>query len=113
MLCCLLIYSIKIGDPVIALHPHYEFSYAPGQIIQIPGGQSKLMVRFYDYTEDLVHREEVFKLHILKFQHDVDYINNCESKWIGLNVLARNNDANTYTSGNDNYTSVKSDCEIE
>ena len=58
------------------------------------------MVRFYDYTESLVTSEEAFKLNILKFQNDIDFINYLESKWIGLSVLARNNEMNAYEIGN-------------
>ncbi len=92
-------FFVKIGDPVVALHPHYEQSYAPGQIVSIQNSKSKVMVRFYDYTESLITSEEVFRLHILKFQNDIDFINYLESKWIGQFVLARNNENNAYEIG--------------
>lgn len=91
--------EFNIGDPVVALHPHYELSYAPGQVIEIDNKSQQILVRFYDYNESPIEIEEVFKLHILKFQKDIDTINYLESKWIGKTVLARNNESNIYEPG--------------
>ncbi len=94
-------FSEKVGDPVVALHPHYQNSYAPGQIVSINDSRCKVTVRFYDYTESIISSEEVFRLHIIKFQNDIDFINYLESKWIGQTVLARNNETNIYEIGID------------
>ena len=50
--------TFEVGDPVIALHPEYEFSYCPGQLLQISECGNKLLVRFYDYVEAVVMRQE-------------------------------------------------------
>lgn len=84
---------------MIALHPHYEESYAPGQVIQVQPSKNKVTVRFYDYTESPITSEEAYKLHILKLQTDIDLINYLESKWIGQTVLARNNETSVYELG--------------
>jgi hypothetical protein len=91
--------TFDVGDPVVALHPQYEFSYAPGQIIQISNDMNKILVRFYDYVESVVLREEVYKLVRLKFQLDVNNITDLEKRWIGQVVVARNNYSNVYELG--------------
>lgn len=91
--------TFDVGDPVVALHPQYEFSYAPGQIIQISNDMNKILVRFYDYVESVVLREEVYKLARLKFQLDVNNITELEKRWIGQVVVARNNYSNVYELG--------------
>ena len=93
------IHSFQLGDSVLALHPHYELSYAPGQVVLTQNDKSKVTVRFYDYIESVMSSEDVFKLHILKFQTDIDNINYMESKWIGQSVLARNNETGIYQPG--------------
>lgn len=93
------IHSFQLGDSVLALHPHYELSYAPGQVVLTQNDKSKVTVRFYDYIESIMSSEDVFKLHILKFQTDIDQINYMESKWIGQSVLARNNETGLYEPG--------------
>ena len=93
-------YFIKEGDPVVALHPKYEFSYAPGQIVRVSSDMSKLLVKFYDYEESVVVRNEVYKLPRLKYQLDVTNIINLEKRWIGQTVIARNTYSNVYEIGN-------------
>ena len=88
---------------MIGLHPHYENSYAPGQVIKSQISKQKVTIRFYDYIEHTVPSEEAFKLHIIKFQNDIDTINYLESKWIDQYVLARNNETNLYEPGNHNF----------
>jgi hypothetical protein len=81
------------------LHPHYEFSYAPGQIIQISNDSSKFLIRFYDFVENVIFKEEVYKLPRIKFQLDVDSIIELEKRWIGQTVVARNNISKAYELG--------------
>lgn len=61
---------------------------------------SKLLVKFYDYEESVVVRNEVYKLPRLKYQLDVTNIINLEKRWIGQTVVARNNFSNVYELGN-------------
>lgn len=89
----------EIGDPVVALHPNYDYSYAPGQIIQMSNDLNKILVRFYDYTEGIILREEVYKLPRLKFELDINTIVELEKRWIGQTVVARNNYSNVYELG--------------
>ena len=85
---------------MVALHPKYDFSYAPGQIVRVSSDMSKLLVKFYDYEESVVVRNEVYKLPRLKYQLDVTNIINLEKRWIGQTVVARNNFSNVYEPGN-------------
>lgn len=87
------------GDPVVALHPHYEFSYAPGQIVKVSSDMTKLIVKFYDFVEAVVLRNECYKLPRVKFQYDIDKIIELEKRWIGQTVVARNNYSNVYELG--------------
>ena len=89
----------EVGDPVVALHPHYEFSYAPGQLVDISPDSNKLLVRFYDFVEHVVLRQEVYKLARIKFQMDINSIIELEKRWIGQTVVARNNFSNVYEMG--------------
>ncbi len=76
-------------DPVVALHPSYSFSYAPGIVIKIANNLS-LLVRFYDGVEAIINKEEIYKIPLFKFEYDIDIIVNLEKRWIGQTVIARN-----------------------
>jgi hypothetical protein len=86
-------------DPVIALHPHYSFSYAPGIILEVYHNMW-MKVRLYDGEEAKIPREEAFKLTSEKFEHDVNYIIECETRWVGQAVVARDDRYGTYHLGN-------------
>ena len=90
---------LKEGDPVVALHPDYEFSYAPGQIVRVSSDMTKLLVKFYDYKEAVVLRHEVYKMPRVKYQIDVENIVSLEKRWVGQNVIARNNTTKAYEPG--------------
>lgn len=81
---------------MVALHPDYEFSYAPGQIVRVSSDLSKLLVKFYDYKEAVVLRAEVYKLPRIKYQIDVEHIVGLEKRWVGQSVVARNNLTRAY-----------------
>ena len=80
----------KVGDTVVALHPNFENSYAPGQIAKVSSDMSTIKIRFYDYFEAVVDTREVFSLNHIKYQADVEIINHLEMEKIGKNVVARN-----------------------
>ncbi len=84
---------------MVGLHPDYESSYAPGQVEKISDDQNKILVKFYDFVEAVLIRQEVFKLPTIKFQIDVDMIIKLEEKWVGEVVVARNNLTNVYELG--------------
>lgn len=91
--------SFEVGDPVVALHPNYAFSYAPGQVIQFKDNFDRITVRFYDFHEAEVARENVYKLHRLKLQLDIENIIELEKLWVGRVVVARNTYSNNYELG--------------
>lgn len=80
---------INVLDPVVALHPSYSFSYAPGIVVKIANNLT-VLVRFYDGLETIINLEEVFKIPLFKFEYDVDLIINLEKKLVGKTVIARN-----------------------
>ncbi|XP_074651656.1 von Willebrand factor A domain-containing protein 3B-like [Tubulanus polymorphus] len=92
---------IQIKDTVIGLHPKYSYSYAPGVVLDVFPDLS-LLVRFYDGIESHLLREDVYKIPTEKFDKDVKFIVECEEKWIGQAVIARNDDTGAY-----NLASVK------
>lgn len=88
-----------VGDTCVALHPQYEYSYAPGQLVEVSHDRKRILVRFYDYSESVVSKEEVYKVSRAKFQSDVNMIIQLERKWIGQVVVARNDHTRTYEYG--------------
>lgn len=85
-------------DTVVALHPNYNFSYAPGLVISVNNNLT-LLIRFYDCTEELVAKEECYKIPSFKFENDVDKIVRLEKEWVGETVIARNNHTFVYELG--------------
>lgn len=86
---------IQPKDPVVALHPHYSFSYAPGVVLEVYQN-FYMKIRFYDGEEAKLPREEIYKLSLQKFEHDVNYIIECETRWVGQAVVARDDSTGTY-----------------
>ncbi|CAC5414532.1 unnamed protein product [Mytilus coruscus] len=82
-------------DPIVALHPLYSFSYAPGVILEVYHNMW-MKVRFYDGEEAKIPREEAFKLTSEKFEHDVNFIIECETRWVEQAVVARDDRYGTY-----------------
>jgi hypothetical protein len=92
--------NYESGDPVVALHPNYAHSYAPGQIVQVNSNNNTFNIRFYDHFEGHnIKGNDVYKMHRLKFQLDIDNIIELEKAWIGQVVVARNNLSNCYEIG--------------
>lgn len=86
---------IQPKDAVVALHPHYNFSYAPGMVLEVYQ-DLHMKVRFYDGDESTLPREEIYKLTPEKFEHDVNYIVECETRWVGQAVVGRKDENGTY-----------------
>lgn len=84
---------------MIALHPQYEESYAPGEVVQVSNDMEKMMVRFYDFEEVIVLRRNAYKMSKMKFEHDVGMINQLEKEKVGKTVVARNTFSNVYELG--------------
>jgi hypothetical protein len=92
--------AFQVTDKVVAMHPQYRSSYAPGEIVSlVPKDRTKLIVKFYDSSEWSVSRSKVFKLPAIKFTQDVDDINKLEESWLGQTVVARNDNSKVYQSG--------------
>nr|XP_015219502.1 PREDICTED: von Willebrand factor A domain-containing protein 3B isoform X2 [Lepisosteus oculatus] len=86
---------IKIEDPVIAVHPLYPECFCPGVVIKVMA-DLKLEVRYYDGTEGLVSREQTYLIPAQKFEQDVAYMLECEERWVGEPVVARDDATGTY-----------------
>jgi len=80
---------INAGDTVVALHPRFPYSYAPGVVWQ-KRDDSDMRVRFYDEEEAKVAREEMYLLSNEKFERACAYIFACEDGLVGQAVIARN-----------------------
>jgi len=61
--------------------------------------QLRIKVRFYDGEENVLTRDEVYKSWMEKHEHDVNYIVECETRWIDQAVVARDNDTGVYHFG--------------
>ena len=84
---------------MIALHPNFEFAYAPAEIVRDPNDGVRYIVRFYDFSESTVEKQNIYKLDLFRFQYDVDSIVNIEKSWVGETVLAFNNRTKLYEWG--------------
>ena len=80
---------VQANDAVVALHPNYSFSYAPGAVLDV-SSDLWMTIRFYDGQEAHLPRDEVYRLPTEKFEFDVAYILKCEEQWVGQAVVARN-----------------------
>ena len=79
---------------MIALHPNYIYSYAPGEVHKV-SYSSAAMVEFYDGVVADLPRKEVFKISRSKFNSDKAYILDRERRIVGKSVIARD-DYNGY-----------------
>ena len=81
---------------MIALHPHYVFSYAPA-IIQEAYAHG-FLVTFYDKSCSRLAREEVYKISGDKYRAVVDHIRSAEQRVCGKDtqVVARDDNTGYY-----------------
>ena len=84
---------------MIALHPNYENSYAPGQVTKVSNDLQKIKVKFYDYVEATVNLDDMYALNHIKYQSDVAMIDRLEREKIGKNVVTRNSYTKNYELG--------------
>ena len=56
-------------------------------------------MRFYDGEENTLPRDEIYKLTTEKFEYDVNYIIECETRWVGQAVVSRDDRTGTYHLG--------------
>jgi len=83
---------------VVAQHPDYEHSYAPGKAT-ISVKSSDVQVKFYDGRCCSVSRDEVFPISREKYRADVEYIRLKEEEMVGQVVVANRDDSGVYTIG--------------
>ncbi|RNA18473.1 von Willebrand factor A domain-containing 3B-like [Brachionus plicatilis] len=91
--------DFKIGDTVLAEHPKFRFAYAPGEIRRLDQRQHKYIVRFYDFSECLIEKHNLYKISREKFEYDIDSIIRLEKCWIGHEVLSYNHYTTKYEWG--------------
>ena len=96
---------IQAKDAVVAMHPNYSFSYAPGVILEV-SSDLWMNVRFYDGQEARLPRDEVYRLPVEKFEFDVAYILKCEERWVGQAVVARNDKTATFQLGQSQHALI-------
>ncbi|XP_041359288.1 uncharacterized protein LOC121375741 isoform X2 [Gigantopelta aegis] len=108
---------IQVNDYVVAAYPAYCLSYAPGQVVRDLPDKS-MEVRFYDFEEGTVSKDQVFKLSQHKYRYDVEDIHRCENRWVGTAAVVRNDVTGVYVLANvkekdrvgQNYTIEWPDC---
>ncbi|KAG8452170.1 hypothetical protein GDO86_004097 [Hymenochirus boettgeri] len=87
--------EIKKNDPVIGPNPLHERHYCPGIVIKVMP-DLKLVIQYYDKNEELVPREKVYLTSPERFARDSAYILECEERWVGQPVIARNDLTGTF-----------------
>lgn len=98
--------EISVNHRVIALHPSYMNSYAPGTVLRkTTPDRSKQKtsndtgyydVQMYDGTDTRLPRNEVYLISDRQYKEDVAYIEECEKKWERQAVVARNDKDGQY-----------------
>ena len=84
---------------MVALHPDYPYSYAPGTITGTAESGRSFTVETYDGCQSLLPREELYRLSQSKHQSDVEGITERERKWVGQAVIARQDKDGLYYPG--------------
>jgi len=91
--------SLEVNQTVVALHPNFSLSYAPGIIRGILNDGLHLTVELYDGKISLLLRHDVYHLEPVKHTSDVEYLRQREAKWLGKAVIARRNRDGFYLPG--------------
>nr|XP_033805407.1 von Willebrand factor A domain-containing protein 3B [Geotrypetes seraphini] len=87
--------DIKKEDSVIGLYPSQPDTYCPGIVLRVLP-DLKLEVRYYDAVEALVPRDLVYLISPTNFEQDVNYILECEERWVGQPVVARDDETGMF-----------------
>ena len=83
---------MQVGSTVVALHPDYTSSYAPGHVTAIHTTADPVLhytVQLYDGSSCFLPRHEVYNLPPNKHKSDVEYLRSREKAWLGQKVIAR------------------------
>ncbi|KAK3606387.1 hypothetical protein CHS0354_042026 [Potamilus streckersoni] len=89
--------NLQHHDYIIAPHPAYKNSYAPGKVLSVHNREVE--VKFYDDKVDEVDLGDIFTISSDQYESDVRYIRKCEKDFIGRKVLTRNDDNGRYFLG--------------
>lgn len=73
-------------------------SYAPGITDEVFDDNS-CSVTFYDGTQSIIERDDVYLIDQDIYDRDVDYIRKCEEDMVGQAVIARENNSGEYKLG--------------
>ena len=87
-----LLFNMQVGSTVVALHPDYASSYAPGHVTAIHTTADPVLhysVQLYDGSSSFLPRHEVYNLPPDKHKSDVEYLHSREKAWLGQEVTAR------------------------
>ena len=84
---------------MIAKHPNYQSTYAPGVVVKDMVNSSAYHIRFYDGTEGLLSKTEAHFVEHEKFENIVDYILKLEERWKGETIIARDDQTGIYRLG--------------
>ncbi|XP_078514366.1 von Willebrand factor A domain-containing protein 3B [Lissotriton helveticus] len=87
--------EVQEEDYVIGRHPLHQDSYCPGKVIQV-SSTLQLVILYYDGVEALVPRDQTYPMTPDMFQRDLAYIEECEERWVGQPVVARDDKTGTY-----------------
>ncbi|XP_077152982.1 von Willebrand factor A domain-containing protein 3B isoform X2 [Ranitomeya variabilis] len=87
--------EIKESDPVIGPHPLHPGSYCPGVVLQSTPDLN-VTVRYYDSVESCAQREHIYSVCPEKYKTATSYILECEKRWVGQPVIARNDKTGTF-----------------
>jgi len=91
--------DLQKEDTVIASHPHYQATYAPGVIVKEALEENQFQVRFYDGTEGIIRKSETHQVDPERFEAIVDEIISLEQRWINEKVIARDDTCGIYRIG--------------
>lgn len=80
---------LQTGDTVAALHPYYDYSYAPGKVSGVTSDGFHFSVKLYDGVENFLPRQEIYHIAQGKYLKDVEYLKEREAAWVGKAVIAR------------------------
>ncbi|XP_052792048.1 von Willebrand factor A domain-containing protein 3B-like [Mya arenaria] len=89
---------VQPQDFVIAPHPKYVFSFAPGEVLQTYANQN-VKVEFYDGNIADLPSDGVYRVSKAKYNQTVDYIKRKEKDLHGKSVVARDDSTGVYKLG--------------
>lgn len=90
----------QVDAYVVARHPNYISSYAPGHALSVMDTQQAAEIEFFDGQKGLVPRAEIYRMPQDKYNHDVLHIQQRLRDMVGLSVVSRDDKTGQYVPGN-------------